>query len=358
MSPTTTTKDYLELTIPTARNTPPANFLDTVSVLPNKMDIWMNQLQKDHPEISFVIPSHRDNQHIDNMMNFKRLLEQVGNTAYDTLGMDHHSHALVDSFGHKITGEQISNSAVLDMAALKQSSVNGFERLFADTDMNTLVNYLWAGVVTALVILSVVFILFSCYFYRKFHEWKQYNKDIRSHLGRDVYTTGHLVPCNSSTDVEAAYYQMESSRFSLPPPCYTIATGLPSYNEAIHNHDQQRQQRQQQHFTFGMKFIYPALTVVRPANSIISWEKHDLKSSTNTEKSSNRDKKVRAVEARQEKRDEVASFSLHDVPATDKMNGMTDLEILNITKNYNDIVSYNNSYGISSLEDSTDIVTV
>uniref|UniRef100_A0A1A9V4E5 Protein commissureless n=1 Tax=Glossina austeni TaxID=7395 RepID=A0A1A9V4E5_GLOAU len=363
MSPSSTTKDYLELTIPTASNTPPATFLDTVSVLPNKMDIWMNQLQKDHPEISFVIPNHRDNQHIDNMMNFKRLLEQVGNTAYDTIGMKQHTPALVDSYGHTITGEQISKTAVLDMAALKQSAMNGFERFFFGTDMNTLVNYLWIGIVTSLVILSVVFILFSCYFYRKFREWKKCNKDIRSRLNHGVYTTGHLVPCDSATDVEAAFYQMESSRSSLPPPCYTIATGLPTYDEAIHNRNQQPQHK---HFTFGMKFVYPALSAVHPsaANSISSWEKHDLKLSENIEKSNYRDKQIVVNEDQQQKCNEMTASPLYDVTTaavallTDKRDGMTDSAILNITKNYTDTVGYSNSYEISNLRDLTDIVTV
>lgn len=48
----------------------------------------------------------------------------------------------------------------------------------------------------------------------------------------------------------AAYYQIES------PPCYTIATGLPSYDEALHNNAQ--------HFGFGMKFMYPQIAAIHP----------------------------------------------------------------------------------------------
>lgn len=152
---------------------------ENLTVSPTAMDMWMSQLQKDHPEISFVIPSQHDNQHIDNMMNFKRLLEQVGNTAYDTIG-SHSSHrdtnVLVDSFGQTITHEQISKSAVLNMADLKNNALNGLERFFAGTDMHSLINYLWIGVVTSLVILTVIFVLFSCHFYRKFREWKKCSK--------------------------------------------------------------------------------------------------------------------------------------------------------------------------------------
>lgn len=91
------------------------------------------------------------------------------------------------------------------------------------------------------------------------------DKDIRNHLSNDLYTDGHLVVCDRLMDahgqhmataaaVAAAanagtyYQQMES------PPCYTIATGLPTYDEALHQH--------QQHFSYGMKFMYPAITAV------------------------------------------------------------------------------------------------
>lgn len=182
-------------------------------------------------------------------------------------------------------------------------------------------------------------------------------------MNHGVYTTGHLVPCDNATDVEAAFYQMESSRSSLPPPCYTIATGLPTYDEAIHNRNQQPEHK---HFTFGMKFVYPALTAVHPSagNSISSWEKHDLKLSENIEKSNHRDKQVLVNEDQQQKCNETTASPLYDATTaavallTDKRDGMTDSAILNITKNYTDTVGYSNSYEISNLRDLTDIVTV
>lgn len=167
------TPDYLivEDTTPITPTT-----MDSMTASPTIMDMWMSQLQKDHPEISFVVPSQHDQQHIDNMMSFKRLLEQVGNTAYDTISSDHQHSGLVDSLGQPITHEQISNSAVLNMADLKNNAMSGLERFFAGADMNSLINYLWIGVVTSLVILTVIFVLFSCYFYRKFREWKRCSK--------------------------------------------------------------------------------------------------------------------------------------------------------------------------------------
>ncbi|XP_075163514.1 commissureless [Haematobia irritans] len=240
--------------------------LETAS--PTIMDMWMSQLQKDHPEITFVVPSHHDNEHIDNMMNFKRLLERVGNTAYDTFSSDHHHSGLVDSLGQPITHEQISNSAVLNMAELKNNAMSGLERFFGGSDMNSLINYLWIGVVTSLVILTVIFVLFSCYFYRKFREWKKCNKDIRAHMNNDMYP-GTIAPCDPSANPEAAYYQMDMPP-PPPPPCYTIATGLPTYDEALHHN--------QQHFAFGMKFIYPTLAAVhhQTTNVTSSWEKYDM----------------------------------------------------------------------------------
>lgn len=169
--------DYIEdTTIMTPTTNTPFIAAEHITASPTIMDMWMSQLQKDHPEISFVVPSQHDNQHIDNMMSFKRLLEQVGNTAYDTISAEHHHSGLVDSLGQPITHEQISNSAVLNMADLKNNAMSGLERFFAGADMNSLINYLWVGVVTSLVILTVIFVLFSCYFYRKFREWKKCSK--------------------------------------------------------------------------------------------------------------------------------------------------------------------------------------
>lgn len=78
---------------------------------------------------------------------------------------------------------------------------------------------------------------------------------------------GTIVPCDPSVNPEAAYYQMDSPP---PPPCYTIATGLPTYDEALHHHHQQ--------FAFGMKFIYPTLAAVHHQASTLmsSWEKYDM----------------------------------------------------------------------------------
>ncbi|XP_073836960.1 protein commissureless 1-like [Musca autumnalis] len=262
------TMDYLEDTtttiLPPITTTTPT--MEPMTASPTIMDMWMSQLQKDHPEISFVVPSEHDNHHIDNMMNFKRLLEKVGNTAYDTISAEHQYHSgIVDSLGQPITHEQISNSAVLNMADLK--TLSGWERFFAGADMNSLINYLWVGVVTSLVILTVIFVVFSCYFYRKFRQWKKCNKDIRAHLNNDMYP-GTIVPCDAAVNPEAAYYQMPPP----PPPCYTIATGLPTYDEALHH--------QQQHFAFGMKFIYPTLAAVhhQASNLMSSWEKYDMQS--------------------------------------------------------------------------------
>jgi len=62
---------------------------------------------------------------------------------------------------------------------------------------------------------------------------------------------------------EAGFYQIES------PPCYTIATGLPSYDEALHH--------QPRHFAYGMKFVYPSLAAVHHHHHCVSnWEKDEL----------------------------------------------------------------------------------
>uniref|UniRef100_A0A1I8MFV6 Protein commissureless n=1 Tax=Musca domestica TaxID=7370 RepID=A0A1I8MFV6_MUSDO len=304
------TMDYLEDTttiLPPVTTTP--TMAPTMTASPTIMDMWMSQLQKDHPEISFVVPSEHDNHHIDNMMNFKRLLEKVGNTAYDTISAEHHHSGLVDSLGQPITHEQISNSAVLNMADMK--TLSGWERFFAGADMNSLINYLWVGVVTSLVILTVIFVVFSCYFYRKFRQWKKCNKDIRAHLNNDMYP-GTIGPCDATANPEAAYYQM--SMPPPPPPCYTIATGLPTYDEALHH--------QQQHFAFGMKFIYPTLAAVhhQASNLMSSWEKYDVMQSKQDNK-----KTVAALSPSKQQDSKVAKCKSASQTNVSKSSTATDL---------------------------------
>lgn len=102
------------------------------------------------------------------------------------------------------------------------------------------------------------------------------DKDIRAqiHAASDSYSS-HLVGCDASRlllhqqmqhphhrSSEAGFYQIES------PPCYTIATGLPSYDEALHH--------QPRHFAYGMKFVYPSLAAVHHHHHCISnWEKQE-----------------------------------------------------------------------------------
>ncbi|BFF96401.1 protein commissureless 1 [Drosophila madeirensis] len=220
-------------------------------------------------QITFEIPSAHDMRHIDALNSFNALLQRIGNAAV--------SYDAAPPFGwtHKgsISTEQLSKSVVLDLADLRDRGEDSgdlagwWNHIFGDADMLVLINYLWIGVISSLVVLSLVFILFSCYFYRKFRTWKKCNKDIRTqiHSANDSYSLhgagSHLDSCDASrlllhqsqqpsaaNSNEASFYQIES------PPCYTIATGLPSYDEALHH--------QPHHFAYGMKFVYPCLAAV------------------------------------------------------------------------------------------------
>uniref|UniRef100_A0A6P4EUM2 Protein commissureless n=1 Tax=Drosophila rhopaloa TaxID=1041015 RepID=A0A6P4EUM2_DRORH len=238
-------------------------------------------------QITFEIPSAHDLRHIDALNSFNALLQRIGNAAvtYDPAPPSGWSP------DGSISTEQLSKSVVLDLADLRDRSEEAGEsswwgQIFGDADMHVIINYLWIGVVSSLVVLSLVFILFSCYFYRKFRTWKKCNKDIRAqiHAASDSYSS-HLVGCDASRlllhqqlqgqhphphqhhrNSEAGFYQIES------PPCYTIATGLPSYDEALHH--------QPRHFAYGMKFVYPSLAAVHhhhhhQAACISNWEKEE-----------------------------------------------------------------------------------
>ncbi|XP_055905948.1 protein commissureless 1 [Eupeodes corollae] len=263
---------------------------DTTISLQSAANLLYDVVDDDHQggnQITFEIPSNVDLERIKNLDNFTNLLHRIsnsvltasggggGNSGHNSVssqslsnsiggslgngGIGHEAVAF-SSDGHVITKDQISGSVVLNLADL-QNSGSFLDRFFNGADMHSIINYLWIGVVTSLIVLSVIFIIFSCYFYRKFREWKKCNKDIRSHLNGDLYPNG--TTCGTAGgQSEASYYQMES------PPCYTIATGLPSYDEALHH---------QTHFAFGMKFLYPVCPapMVTVASSA-AWEKSEL----------------------------------------------------------------------------------
>ncbi|KAH8300414.1 hypothetical protein KR018_004499 [Drosophila ironensis] len=248
-------------------------------------------------QITFEIPSAHDLRHIDALNSFNSLLQRIGNAAvtYDPAPPSGWSP------DGSISTEQLSKSVVLDLADLRDRSEEGevsnwWSQVFGDADMHVIINYLWIGVVTSLVVLSLVFILFSCYFYRKFRTWKKCNKDIRAqiHAANDSYAT-HLVNCDASRlllhqqqqpphprNNEAAFYQIES------PPCYTIATGLPSYDEALHH--------QPRHFAYGMKFVYPSLAAVHHHHHhpysracVSNWEKDEMQQQQQQQQQSHQD---------------------------------------------------------------------
>lgn len=74
--------------------------------------------------------------------------------------------------------------------------------------------------------------------------------------------SGELLVAHPS---ENGYYQIES------PPCYTIATGLPTYDEAL-QHNNHRQNR----CMFGMKFVYPSLMSANQEFPATCWEKDEM----------------------------------------------------------------------------------
>jgi len=128
-------------------------------------------------QITFEIPSAHDLRHIDALNSFNALLQRIGNAAvsYDPAPPSGWSP------DGSISTEQLSKSVVLDLADLRDRSEDSAEsswwnQIFGDADMHVIINYLWIGVVSSLVVLSLVFILFSCYFYRKFRTWKKCSK--------------------------------------------------------------------------------------------------------------------------------------------------------------------------------------
>ncbi|KAH8380321.1 hypothetical protein KR009_009935 [Drosophila setifemur] len=273
-------------------------------------------------QITFEIPSAHDLRHIDALNSFNALLQRIGNAAvsYDPAPPSGWSP------DGSISTEQLSKSVVLDLADLRDRSEEAADsswwgQIFGDADMHVIINYLWIGVVSSLVVLSLVFILFSCYFYRKFRTWKKCNKDIRAqiHGGSDSYST-HLVSCDASRMLllqqqqnqrtnEAGFYQIES------PPCYTIATGLPSYDEALHH--------QPRHFAYGMKFVYPTLAAVhhhhhhhqqqqqssrcpRSQSCVSNWEKDERQQ----QRELNKLEKCKLSAAEEQREDKAASCDL------------------------------------------------
>lgn len=129
--------------------------------------------------ITFVVPSSSDFERITGFKNFTALWSVGGNTFGGASsgnavggvgGGGHSSVSLSDGYGLS-AGDGGSDS-----------DTNGLHSLFAKLsngnaeDFHQILNYLWIGAVVALVVLSLIFIVFSFYFYRKFVEWKKCSK--------------------------------------------------------------------------------------------------------------------------------------------------------------------------------------
>lgn len=167
-------QQILDDNLPQLPDPPEKGFADRTSQSRNNflMNTWLNQIDQDRPGITFVIPNNRDNQHIDNIVRLREMLEKVGNEAIDAV-----EPSFVDSRGQAISHEQISQSAVLNLADLQNSALDDSEKgFFDDFDMNSIINYLWIVIVAALVFLSLIFLIFSFYFYKKFRQWKKCSK--------------------------------------------------------------------------------------------------------------------------------------------------------------------------------------
>lgn len=119
--------------------------------------------------ITFEIPSTNDLEHIKNLDNLTSLLHRI--LPVSAVLKD---GELVTSDGSLVNKDQISGSVVLNLSDLKPNGL--YEFLFGNTDVQTIINYLWIGIVSSLIILSIIFIIFSCYFYKKFKEWKKCSK--------------------------------------------------------------------------------------------------------------------------------------------------------------------------------------
>lgn len=122
------------------------------------------------PSITFEIPSNHDLEHIKNLDNLTSLLHRI----LPSSSILKDGEGFVTSDGSLVHKDQISGSVVLNLADLKPNGL--YELLFGSTDVQTVINYLWIGIVSSLIILSVIFIIFSCYFYKKFKEWKKCSK--------------------------------------------------------------------------------------------------------------------------------------------------------------------------------------
>lgn len=120
--------------------------------------------------ITFEIPSTNDLEHIKNLDNLTSLLHRI----LPASAILKDGEGFVSSDGSLVNKDQISGSVVLNLADLKPSGF--YEFFFGDTDVQTVINYLWIGIVSSLIILSIIFIIFSCYFYKKFKEWKRCSK--------------------------------------------------------------------------------------------------------------------------------------------------------------------------------------
>ncbi|XP_022228353.2 protein commissureless 1 isoform X2 [Drosophila obscura] len=169
------TTDYPLADTATAAATSEELYADFISAPASSMSPEAIAEHMQQNQITFEIPSAHDLRHIDSLNSFNALLQRIGNAAVS------HDAAPPSGWAHEgsISTEQLSKSVVLDLADLRDRAEDSGEpagwwgQVFGDGDMHVIINYLWIGVVSSLVVLSLVFILFSCYFYRKFRTWKK-----------------------------------------------------------------------------------------------------------------------------------------------------------------------------------------
>ncbi|KAL9702521.1 hypothetical protein quinque_006039 [Culex quinquefasciatus] len=98
-------------------------------------------------------------------------------------------------------------------------------------------SYLWIGAVMVLLVLSGLFCVCSCYLYYKYRRWQKCVS----------ITSCHQTPHGTLVgDVESPPpYDPETTTTAATLPSYTVASGLPSYEDAVeHIYRQQQLQRQ------------------------------------------------------------------------------------------------------------------
>ncbi|XP_022228339.2 protein commissureless 2 [Drosophila obscura] len=143
-------------------------------------------------------------------------LKQIGATILNSIQLKHHHQ-----FSEFAASPRNSSAAIMDFDLANHVILDGssVDQLQQQLEYDKFMNEVWIGIVFALILISLVFCVCSCFLYHQFRTWK---RNYRSNASNSTQCT--------IVDIEALKLHPDADD---PVPEYTLVSGLPSYEAAL-----------------------------------------------------------------------------------------------------------------------------